>query len=301
MAYRTHEFADEPTPLANPVPQEDSMGNKRAAKLEKRNRRKAAKEQQRSRRSGRLRAPLSEPGGMARLHDVDRWICTEHLWKAGSSYSRDFFPVLKDIDELNLFLLEEHKYHMAAVLIMMERKHGTSQWRDVYAELYRKADALFKLDGEGSDAAERDEALDQHMVAWLITGELAYINAVYSVSLDEESDCCEHACGLLDYYESRFDEVSDYLIARCCPPTSEDPPEDEGAARLRDILANSPDWRHIVYVRLEDSVYVIGTLGARQIKDAPMTFNNHPVIHRPAGSDDIVRHRKQLDRMDDPV
>lgn len=270
------------------------MGSKRTKKNEKRTKRKAAKLQQRDRRETRIRLPLEHIDGAAKLASIDKYLCTERDWTAGPSYRGGFEQVLENIRTLNLMLLEEHKHHMAAFLIQMERKHQNPGWRSAWSRLYESSDKLNRL----SDEIELISDMHQRMVAWLVTGDELWLDQVIDITRDTEHPFGKEAANILGYYCSRFIEVEDHLKRRSSAKIEL---TDPGCDELRRILMRQLNWRTLVFVRREGDTYIIGTKHGDYIEGAPVVHNDLPVIHRQAEYEDIVKYQRMQQDMEDPI
>lgn len=250
-------------------------------KARRRAQKRVAEQERRARRQQRLEKPLQSADGQEKWTWLDEHVTNFYEEQPAAEM---FIEALQVAEELNLLLINEYRYPVAAALASIFRMFPEHhcQWRQEHGTTIKVIEHLYPE--HDVPKIDTPRHIDQHLIAWGITRNEMYLDIVFNVAKNQYHPLYYAALGALEKFSVDNEEMQKQIEQAGLLK------EKNKVEQIKDLwihISETDYWNQVAAVKYENNVFVVAHLGDEVITEVPITWNQTAVMQRKATLEEI--------------
>lgn len=249
-------------------------------KARRRARKHAAEQERRVRRQQRLERPLQSVEGQEKWTWLDEYVTDFHEEQPAAE---TFVEALQVAEELNLLLMDEYKYPVAAALMAIYKSFPMyhKRWKQKYGVMIKAIEHLYPE--HAVPRIDSPRQIDQHLIAWGITRKDMYLDAVFKVVKNQYHPLYYAALGALEKFSVDNEEMQKHIEQA---GLLKEKNKVEQIKELWSYISDTDEWNKVAAVKYENRVFVVARLGDEVLTEVPITWHKTAVMQRKATAEE---------------
>lgn len=195
-----------------------------------------------------------------------------------------FVTAVQVAEELNLLLINEYRYPVAAALASIFRMFPEHhhQWRQEHGTTIKVIEHLYPE--HDVPKIDTPRHIDQHLIAWGITRNDMYLDIVFNVAKNQYHPLYYAALGSLENFSVDNEEMQKQIEQAGLLK------EKNKVEQIKDLwihISETDYWNQVAAVKYENNVFVVARLSDEVLTEVPIIWNQTAVMQRKATLEEI--------------